>query len=190
VTSIPRLGRIAPPLRVAPSGVEPEAVFLPWPLKSRTTYTRWHVSRRRPTQQLLCDRLISELDSPSAFRSRYSSEMPGAKQSSRVTDSILATHSGQRVVVVPEYPAVMLQEPYVANLAATLATCLDEAIRRSGDRRSENIVETTQPSRAYLCARNSGFVPSRGLYGEGIVAWIGGLESALSVPSADTAVAT
>ena len=55
---------------------------------------------------------------------------------------------GQRVVVVPGYPAVMLQEPYVANLAATLATCLDEAIRRSGARRSEDIVETTQPFHA------------------------------------------
>jgi len=55
---------------------------------------------------------------------------------------------GQQVVIVPGYPAAMLQEPYVANLAATLATCLDEAIRRSGARHSEEIVEITQPSRA------------------------------------------
>ena len=55
---------------------------------------------------------------------------------------------GQRVVIVPGYPAAMLQEPYVANLAATLATCLDEAIRRSGARHSEDVAETTQLSRS------------------------------------------
>jgi thioesterase domain-containing protein len=55
---------------------------------------------------------------------------------------------GQRVVVVPGYPAVMLQEPYVANLAAKLATCLDEAIRGSAARRSEEMVETTGRLRA------------------------------------------
>jgi thioesterase domain-containing protein len=38
---------------------------------------------------------------------------------------------GQTVIVVPGYPAVMLLEPYVRDLAAMLTTCIDEAIRRS-----------------------------------------------------------
>ena len=38
---------------------------------------------------------------------------------------------GQRVVIVPGYPAVMLLEPYVGELAAKLRTCIDEAIRRT-----------------------------------------------------------
>jgi amino acid adenylation domain-containing protein len=38
---------------------------------------------------------------------------------------------GQRVVVIPGYPAVMLLEPYVTELAAMLTACIDEANRRS-----------------------------------------------------------
>ena len=47
---------------------------------------------------------------------------------------------GQRVVVVPGYPAVMLLEPYVRDLAAMLTTCIDEAIRRSKSSRPEEIL--------------------------------------------------
>lgn len=37
--------------------------------------------------------------------------------------------AGQRVVVVPGYPAVILLEPYVKELAARLAECIDGAAR-------------------------------------------------------------
>jgi amino acid adenylation domain-containing protein len=44
---------------------------------------------------------------------------------------------GQRVVVVPGYPAVMLLEPYVRDLAAMLTACIDEAVRQSKSSRPE-----------------------------------------------------
>jgi thioesterase domain-containing protein len=37
--------------------------------------------------------------------------------------------AGQRVIVIPGYPAVMLLEPYVKDLAARLAKCIDDAVR-------------------------------------------------------------
>ena len=37
------------------------------------------------------------------------------------------TKGRQRVVIVPGYPAVMLLEPYVKELAAKLTMCIDEA---------------------------------------------------------------
>jgi amino acid adenylation domain-containing protein len=37
---------------------------------------------------------------------------------------------GQRVMVVPGYPAMMLLEPYVGELATLLAGCIDDGIRR------------------------------------------------------------
>jgi len=37
---------------------------------------------------------------------------------------------GQRVVVIPGYPGVMLVEPYVKHLAVALRASLDEAIGR------------------------------------------------------------
>lgn len=37
--------------------------------------------------------------------------------------------AGQRVIVIPGYPAVMLLEPYVKDLAAKLAECIDDAVR-------------------------------------------------------------
>jgi thioesterase domain-containing protein len=46
---------------------------------------------------------------------------------------------GQRIVVIPGYPAVMLVEPYVQDLAAMLTTCIDDAIRRSKSGRSQDI---------------------------------------------------
>jgi thioesterase domain-containing protein/acyl carrier protein len=36
---------------------------------------------------------------------------------------------GQRVIVIPGYPAVMLLEPYVKDLAARLAECIDDEVR-------------------------------------------------------------
>lgn len=62
---------------------------------------------------------------------------------------------GERVIVVPGYPAVMLIEPYVRELAAKLRACIDESV---GDSQS------SRPKDAY---------------GEGMVACTGGLESAL-----------
>jgi amino acid adenylation domain-containing protein len=47
---------------------------------------------------------------------------------------------GQRVVVVPGYPAVMLLEPYVRDLAAMLTTCIDDAIHQSKSSRPEEIL--------------------------------------------------
>ena len=44
---------------------------------------------------------------------------------------------GQRVVVVPGYPAAMLLEPYVRDMAARLSACIDDAIRRSGSTRPD-----------------------------------------------------
>jgi acyl transferase domain-containing protein/thioesterase domain-containing protein len=37
--------------------------------------------------------------------------------------------AGQRVIMVPGYPTVMLLEPYVKELAARLAKCIDDAVR-------------------------------------------------------------
>ncbi len=37
--------------------------------------------------------------------------------------------AGRRVIVIPGYPAVMLLEPYVKELAAKLAECIDDAVR-------------------------------------------------------------
>jgi acyl transferase domain-containing protein/thioesterase domain-containing protein len=37
--------------------------------------------------------------------------------------------AGERVIVIPGYPAVMLLEPYVKDLAARLAECIDDAVR-------------------------------------------------------------
>jgi phthiocerol/phenolphthiocerol synthesis type-I polyketide synthase E len=51
---------------------------------------------------------------------------------------------GQRVVVVPGYPAAMLLEPYVRELAAMLTTCIDEAIRRTKSSRPEDIPTAAQ----------------------------------------------
>jgi thioesterase domain-containing protein/acyl carrier protein len=46
---------------------------------------------------------------------------------------------GQRVVIIPGYPAVMLLEPYVKDLAAMLSACIDEAINQSKSTRPEGI---------------------------------------------------
>jgi thioesterase domain-containing protein len=46
---------------------------------------------------------------------------------------------GQRVVTIPGYPAVMLLEPYVTELAAKLSACIDEAIDRSKSTQAEAI---------------------------------------------------
>jgi surfactin family lipopeptide synthetase A len=54
---------------------------------------------------------------------------------------------GLRVVVVPGYPAVMLLEPYVKDLAGTLATCIDDAIRRS---------KSSRPVRSRAAAQHPG----------------------------------
>jgi surfactin family lipopeptide synthetase A len=46
---------------------------------------------------------------------------------------------GQRIVVVPGYPAVMLIEPYVRDLAGMLVTCIDDAVRRSKSTKSVDV---------------------------------------------------
>ena len=51
---------------------------------------------------------------------------------------------GQRVVIVPGYPAAMLLEPYVRELAAMLTTCIDEAIRPTKSSRPEEIPAAAQ----------------------------------------------
>ncbi len=38
---------------------------------------------------------------------------------------------GERIVTIPGYPAVMLLEPYVRELAAMLSACIDEALDRT-----------------------------------------------------------
>jgi phthiocerol/phenolphthiocerol synthesis type-I polyketide synthase E len=48
------------------------------------------------------------------------------------------TEGRQRVVLVPGYPAVMLLEPYVRELAAKLTTCIDDAISRKKSSRSKS----------------------------------------------------
>ncbi|MGA2716524.1 MAG: amino acid adenylation domain-containing protein, partial [Bryobacteraceae bacterium] len=53
---------------------------------------------------------------------------------------------GQRVVMVPGYPAAMLLEPYVRELAAMLTTCIDEAIRRTKSSRPKGMAAAQYPS--------------------------------------------
>jgi amino acid adenylation domain-containing protein len=53
---------------------------------------------------------------------------------------------GQRVVIIPGYPAVMLLEPYVKDLAAMLSACIDEAIDPSKSTRPEGIPVATHHS--------------------------------------------
>jgi len=54
---------------------------------------------------------------------------------------------GQRIVVVPAYPATMLLEPHVKDLARMLTTCIDDAIHRSGSSQQVEEVSVAQHSR-------------------------------------------
>jgi hypothetical protein len=40
---------------------------------------------------------------------------------------------GQRVIVVPSYPAGMLVEPFVQHLAAALETAISGAVQQNGN---------------------------------------------------------
>ncbi len=51
--------------------------------------------------------------------------------------------AGERVIVIPGYPAVMLLEPYIKELAARLAECIDDAVRPKSNT-AESIPELVQ----------------------------------------------
>jgi thioesterase domain-containing protein len=46
---------------------------------------------------------------------------------------------GQRIVVTPTYPAAMLLEPYVKDLAVILTKCIDDAVDRSEPIQPHNV---------------------------------------------------
>lgn len=96
VASIPRLGGLH------------HRYFRPWrlrPLKLPTTCIVWQATPAQATQPRLSDRLIPELNSQSAFRSRYAEPAFTARMSSDkvvpVLDSILATYRGQNSIFSP-----------------------------------------------------------------------------------------